>query len=76
MARRLDALPSRNNGRAIYPWGEWLDGSIWELTQGEDFTCALQGFRNMVHQAAHRRNLTAHIRMTGDKTIAIWTETP
>lgn len=24
--------------KANYPWEQWLDGSIWELTEGEDFT--------------------------------------
>jgi hypothetical protein len=23
--------------KANYPWGEWLDGDIWKLTQGTDF---------------------------------------
>ena len=23
--------------KATYPWDEWLDGDIWELTQGVDF---------------------------------------
>jgi hypothetical protein len=24
--------------KANYPWEQWLDGSIWELIEGEDFT--------------------------------------
>lgn len=23
--------------KAVYPWDEWFDGDIWELTEGEDF---------------------------------------
>lgn len=23
--------------KATYPWGEWLDGDIWKLIEGEDF---------------------------------------
>ena len=23
--------------KAVYPWDEWLDGSIWRLTHGKDF---------------------------------------
>jgi hypothetical protein len=31
--------PSRltEGEKAVYPWDEWLDGDIWQLTQGEDF---------------------------------------
>ena len=35
MARQLDsfpALPARQ-----YPWEEWLDGRVWQLTKGEDY---------------------------------------
>jgi hypothetical protein len=23
--------------KAVYPWEEWFDGDIWQLTEGEDF---------------------------------------
>lgn len=23
--------------KAVYPWTEWLDGDIWQLTEGDDF---------------------------------------
>ena len=23
--------------KAVYPWDEWMDGDIWQLTYGEDF---------------------------------------
>ena len=23
--------------KAVYPWDEWFDGDIWEITAGEDF---------------------------------------
>ena len=32
---RASALTSSE--KATYPWSEWLDGDIWQLTEGEDF---------------------------------------
>ena len=40
MARELDAWPvGLESGRqtSVYPWDRWLNGRIWELTQGEDY---------------------------------------
>ena len=44
MAEKLSKFdwttPSRltEGDKAIYPWDEWLDGDIWQLTWDEDFT--------------------------------------
>lgn len=43
MATKLKSFdftaPSKltTSDKATYPWDEWLDGDIWELTHGEDF---------------------------------------
>jgi hypothetical protein len=33
------SVPSKltTSEKATYPWDEWLDGDIWQLTSGEDF---------------------------------------
>jgi len=33
------SAPSKltTSDKATYPWDEWLDGDIWQLTSGEDF---------------------------------------
>jgi hypothetical protein len=38
-----------------YPWDEWLDGDIWQLTPGEDFTAATEMFRRQCYSAARGR---------------------
>jgi hypothetical protein len=29
--------PRKTRSTKSYPWGLWLDGSIWQITRGEDF---------------------------------------
>jgi hypothetical protein len=38
-----------------YPWDEWLDGSTWKLTPGEDFTIPAGNMTSQAHQAARTR---------------------
>ena len=54
MARRLEAFPASTGAR--YPWTDWLDGSVWELVHGEDFTSKLPTFRANAQIQAKRRN--------------------
>lgn len=47
-----DSAKKRSGGGgarpAKYPWDEWLDGSIWQLTGGEDFTGNVDAMRSAV----------------------------
>jgi hypothetical protein len=36
MARKLDEFPGAATRR--YPWEEWLNGDVWQLSPCEDFT--------------------------------------
>lgn len=59
MAHTIDAMP-RRKGRArkgTYAWDKWLNGEVWVLVQGEDFTGTLAGMRSGAYSAAHRRGL-------------------
>ncbi len=53
MARRLDAFPAPTGAR--YPWEEWLDGGVWELVRGADFTSKPSTFRATVQTQAKKR---------------------
>ncbi len=38
MAKLLEKFDLRSNGdKASYPWGEWTDGKIRELKQGDTY---------------------------------------
>jgi hypothetical protein len=60
MARKLDQFPLSNAAR--YPWDEYLDGSVWELTRGEDFRCSVRSIQGAARAQANRRRGTVRMR--------------
>ena len=60
MARKLDHFPLSSASR--YPWDEYLDGAIWELTRGEDFTCSIRSMQGTARTQANRRRGTVRMR--------------
>jgi hypothetical protein len=60
MPRRLDAFPASASSR--YPWDEYLDGSVWELTRGEDFQCSVNSIQGAARAQANRRRGTVRMR--------------
>ncbi len=65
MAERIDSMPEKNRSGAsrLYPWEDWLDGSVWKLTAGEDFKCSPAGLRSLA--AKRTESLTFLIRDDG-----------
>jgi hypothetical protein len=61
MGRRLDAFPGQpSRGQRRYPWGEWADGSTWEIRRGEDYDVATENMRVNLHMKAD--SLSAKVR--------------
>ena len=60
MARTLERFPEPSNAK--YPWEEWLDGRVWELTPGEDFTAKVTTLRSNAQLQAKRRGGRVHVR--------------
>ena len=56
MAVRLESYDFSNK-KAVYPWGEWSDGSAWRLVQGEDYTISTANMRAQIHTKAARMGL-------------------
>ena len=52
-----------------YPWDQWLDGDIWQLTQGEDFMTHPLMMERIVRTRATTRQAKVrlrHIPLNGD----------
>jgi hypothetical protein len=47
----------------VYPWSEWLDGSNWELTPGEDFSGKVTTFRSIAVAQGKKRGGRVRTRM-------------
>ena len=46
-----------------YPWDDWLDGRIWRLDPGKDFTCPPKSLESVIRTTANRRGVRVHIRV-------------
>jgi hypothetical protein len=62
MARTLESFPPSPTQARRYPWGEYMDGQVWLLIHGEDFTAKPSTFRTMATQQATRRGGRVRIR--------------
>lgn len=72
MAKQLESFKFRTRGRVQkYPWNEWLDGSIWELKKGEDFTINTRIMRNSARSAADRRRVQIRTQIPNENTLII-----
>ena len=65
MARIVDSFPARTGSR--YPWPEWLDGRIWELERGVDFTASPTSIRTSAMHAATRRGIKVRVSQKKNK---------
>lgn len=54
----------RNSPKGHYKWDEWLDGQIWELTEGLDYFVSIGSFRVSILKAAKKRGIKARTSAT------------
>jgi hypothetical protein len=69
MAKVIKVWPGRGLDGKEYPWNEWLDGRIWELKQGVDFTCPASTMSCTIRSSASRKGKRAKVQVSKDKTI-------
>lgn len=81
MARRRDDLsklpPRRFDTRSRpfpvkrYDWETWADGSVWELTSGEDFVVAAVTFKSVAKRHAATIGKSANLRVLEDGRVLL-----
>jgi hypothetical protein len=55
--------------KAVYPWEQWFDGDVWELTWGEDFHGHPLMMERIIRTRAtgrHAKVSLRHLPMNGD----------
>jgi hypothetical protein len=69
MARKLDTFPglAQARGQRRYPWGEWADGSPWEIRRGEDYDVATENMRVNLHMRADSLRRKVRTRKFNDE---------
>jgi hypothetical protein len=65
MARVIDTFPAAVS-KSRYPWDRWLDGQVWELVAGEDFTSKPETLRQNAAIQAAKRDGTVKTRLLDD----------
>jgi hypothetical protein len=62
MARKVEEFPDAPS-QARYPWDEWLDGDVWELTAGVDFNGKPESLRSVADVQAKKRGGRVQARL-------------
>lgn len=70
MAKVIEELPKRGGKKAKYPLAQWLDGQVWELTQGVDYDDYYK-FRGAAYKFGGRKKLKVSIRTIDPERVAI-----
>lgn len=72
--RILDRMPTplnRLGPRPTYPWGDWLDGQVWELVPGVHFQVTTISFRGAARAWARRRRMRVSVMETSVGTVCV-----
>lgn len=54
-----------------YPWDVWLDGRIWSIEEGTDFTCTVSSMVKLIRVAAAARGLGISVFRKNATTLII-----
>ena len=72
VARRLDSFPAAHAQR--YPWEEWLDGNVWQLDRGADYSAKATTIISNARLQARRRGgsvRTRFLKHNGQEAIVL-----
>jgi len=66
-SRRKQATGRKSN----FPWDDWLDGRIWQLSMAEDFIMTPSAFTTIAARAALLRGLALRLVETSRTEVAL-----
>jgi hypothetical protein len=66
MAERITTFAPLRGRRPIYPWAEWMDGSAWRITRGEDFTVSPESMAQHIRERGRRYDVEVTAYLDGD----------
>lgn len=76
MAKTLEQYDfTGNHGNAKYPWHEWGDGRIVQLTRGEDFDVEPAVMRGQVIVRARKEGKAFKTNVRGDSVVFTFQKT-
>jgi hypothetical protein len=48
-----------------YPWDDWTNGAVWQMTQGDDFDLATRDFARTVRRYAQTHGYSVRVQRRG-----------
>jgi hypothetical protein len=69
MAERMDTFPDGAPTRRHYPWDEWLDGTVWRLQVGDDFSAKPPSMASMARARAAAKGKRCRVSIREDHII-------
>lgn len=63
MAKVIEAFSKK---RFKYDWATWMNGSVYRATQGEDFDCSPEGFKNTLYSKAWQNDRKVIVSLGDD----------
>lgn len=68
MSKKLDHYDF-TIGNVRYPWEQWADGGIWEITKGEDFLATPRSMQVTICKRARVWGMSARTNIVNAHTI-------
>jgi hypothetical protein len=77
MAHILDSFPDdlSRGGKQKYPWDDWLNGQVWQLNKGVDYSSTPAEFRSQVYTAARKHKVSVRCAVLGNNILVIQAST-
>jgi hypothetical protein len=74
MAERLESFRFFGKRTRKYPMAEWMDGSIWKLRRGEDFTCVPRYLIGRLKEEAKQHDYALNLAnpVDGDMDVIVF----
>lgn len=66
MAKKLESFDFGSSTKTAHDWDQYLDGSVWQLVQGSDFTCKLSTIGSLARLNAKKRGVTVRVSIDKD----------
>lgn len=76
MPQQLSEMPSvtrpgSGGGNRKYDWDTLTNGQVWEVYQGEDFTCQMDSFQAICSQYATEHQMKVRMVRTSETSWAL-----
>lgn len=69
MAKKLDYFDFSTPRQSKYPWDQWMDGGIWQVTYAEDFESLPKNFATSLQGKAKRCHRKVQVKVIDETTV-------